>query len=119
MTDDTYQTRIFFGWWVVLVTGIVSGLSMRFYVYGISALFKPIALELGLTRAATSGAAGIGIMAGGSLSSAGRPDSRYLRTATAHPGWPVPFYCRFNLNEFCQFRLGILSGVGGYDGCRR
>ncbi|MBN1255490.1 MAG: MFS transporter [Deltaproteobacteria bacterium] len=67
MTNDIYQTKIFFGWWVVLVTGIVSGLSMGFYVYGISALFKPIALELGLTRAATSGAAGIGIMAGGLL----------------------------------------------------
>jgi hypothetical protein len=49
MTNDTYQTSIFFGWWAVLVTGIISGLGMGFYVYGISALFKPIALDLGLT----------------------------------------------------------------------
>ena len=50
-----------------MVTGVVSGLGVGFYFYGISALFKPISLEIGLNRAATSGAAGIGIMMGSLL----------------------------------------------------
>jgi hypothetical protein len=28
------KSRIFFGWWIVLVTGIVSGLGLGFYIYG-------------------------------------------------------------------------------------
>ena len=65
--NDKEQARIFFGWWTVLVTGFVSGLVLGFYTYGISALFKPIASELGLSRAVTSGGSGIGLMAGSLL----------------------------------------------------
>ena len=65
--NDKEQARIFFGWWTVLVTGFVSGLGLGFYTYGISALFKPIASELGLSRAVTSGGSGIGLMAGSLL----------------------------------------------------
>jgi cyanate permease len=61
------RENIFFGWWTVLVTGIISGLGIGFYFYGISALFKPIASELGLTRAIVSGAAGMGTMVGSLL----------------------------------------------------
>jgi cyanate permease len=64
MVNNPDQTAIFFGWWTVLVTGIVSGLGLGFYVYGISALFKPIASDLGLSRAATSGGSGVGAMVG-------------------------------------------------------
>ncbi|MBU2497388.1 MAG: MFS transporter [Proteobacteria bacterium] len=64
MTDHKNQSGIFFGWWTVLVTGTVAGLGVGFYMYGISALFNPIASDLGLTRALTSGSAGIGIMVG-------------------------------------------------------
>ena len=70
MTIDKNKSGIFFGWWTVVVTGIVSGLGLGFYMYGISALFKPISLELGLSRAATSGATGIGFMIGSLLSPA-------------------------------------------------
>ncbi|MFC2005270.1 MFS transporter [Chloroflexota bacterium] len=56
--------RIFPGWWMNLVTGIYSGLGHGFYGYGMSVFFKPIASELGLTRAATSFAAGIGRLEG-------------------------------------------------------
>jgi MFS family permease len=59
--------RIFFGWWTVLVTGIVSGLGLGFYQYGISVFFKDISSELGLSRAITSLAAGIGQLGGGIL----------------------------------------------------
>jgi cyanate permease len=49
------------------VTGVVSGLGIGFYFYGFSALFKPIAQELGISRAVTSGAAGMGITVGSFL----------------------------------------------------
>ena len=62
MTEVKIKSGIFFGWWTVVVTGTFSGLVLGFYMYGISALFKPIALELDLSRAAASGVTGIGIM---------------------------------------------------------
>jgi len=57
--------RIFFGWWTNLVTGIISGLGNGFYGAGFSVFFKPLAAELGLTRATTSFAAGIGRLESG------------------------------------------------------
>ena len=67
-TGNSLKPRIFFGWWIVLVTGIVSGLGHGFYMYGLSVFFKDIAAELGLTRAMTSLATGIGRMGGGFMS---------------------------------------------------
>lgn len=57
--------HLFFGWWSVLFIGIISGLGHGFNTYGISVFFKPIAAELGLNRAFTSLAAGIGRLEGG------------------------------------------------------
>jgi cyanate permease len=57
--------RIFFGWWIVIVTGLFSGLGHGVYLYGISALFKPIASELNFSRATTSIATGISRLEGG------------------------------------------------------
>jgi MFS family permease len=51
--------KIYFGWWTVIVTAVISGLAGGFYQQGASALFKPIASDLGLNRAATSVATGI------------------------------------------------------------
>ncbi len=59
------KPAIFFGWWTVLVTGIVSGLGHGFYGYGISVFFKDLASDLGVDRATTSLAAGIGRLEGG------------------------------------------------------
>lgn len=56
---------IFFGWWTVLTTGIAGGLGYGFYILGLSVFFKDLAAELGLTRAVTSVAAGIGRLEGG------------------------------------------------------
>ncbi len=61
---SSYQ-KIFFGWWMVIVTGILSGLGHAFYSYGFSALFKPLSSELHFNRATTSVAAGIGRLEGG------------------------------------------------------
>ena len=57
--------KIFFGWWIVLATGFVNFWGHGFYTQGISAMFKPISAELGLTRAATSVASSIGRFEGG------------------------------------------------------
>jgi MFS family permease len=64
---DKVQTRprIFFGWWTVLVTGIISGIGHGFYQYGFSVFFKDLAAELGLSRALTSIGRGIGGLEGG------------------------------------------------------
>jgi sugar phosphate permease len=57
--------KIFFGWWTVLTGGILSLWAAGYHSYGFSALFKPIASELGFSRAATSVAASIGRLEGG------------------------------------------------------
>jgi cyanate permease len=57
--------RIFFGWWTVLTSGILGCWVAGYQIYGFSALFKPIASELGFNRAVTSVAAGIGRLGGG------------------------------------------------------
>ena len=67
MVESTSKSNVFLGWWTVLVTGVVSGLGIGFYYYGFSALFKPIALEMGISRAITSGAASMGFMVGAFL----------------------------------------------------
>ncbi len=64
----TKKSKIFYGWWIVLVTGLVSGLGAGFHYYGISVLFKDIAAELGTSRAITSIATSIGRMEGGIIS---------------------------------------------------
>ena len=57
--------KIFFGWWIVLTGGILALWGHGYHAYGFSALFKPIASELGFSRAATSVAASIGRLEGG------------------------------------------------------
>ncbi|MFH1381756.1 MAG: MFS transporter [Chloroflexota bacterium] len=56
---------IFFGWWTVLAGGFLALWGWGYYLSGMSALFKPIASELGLSRAVTSVATGIGRFGGG------------------------------------------------------
>jgi len=61
----TAHSKIFFGWWTVWITGILSGFGHSFYGLGISVFFKDLAAELGISRAITSLAAGIGRLEGG------------------------------------------------------
>ena len=51
--------KLFFGWWITIVTSIISGLASGFATQGASAMFKPIAAELNLSRASASVATGI------------------------------------------------------------
>ncbi|MFC2011260.1 MFS transporter [Chloroflexota bacterium] len=57
--------KMFFGWWTVISTGILSGLGSGFTHYGISVFFKPIAADLGFSRAVASTAAAVGRLEGG------------------------------------------------------
>ena len=52
--------KVFFGWWTVLAGSFLSAWGIGFQVHGFSALFQPIASELGFSRAVTSAAASIG-----------------------------------------------------------
>ena len=65
MIERRRSPRIFFGWWTVLATGVLSIWGWGFQLYGFSALFKPIASELGFSRTVTSVAASIGRLEGG------------------------------------------------------
>ena len=58
-------SKIFFGWWTVLTGGFLALWGHGYHSYGFSALFKPIASELGFSRAVTSVAASIGRLEGG------------------------------------------------------
>jgi OFA family oxalate/formate antiporter-like MFS transporter len=57
--------NIYFGWWTAIAGGVVSLWAAGYQIYGISALFKPISMELGFNRTATSVAASIGRFEGG------------------------------------------------------
>jgi len=57
--------KIFFGWWTALTGGIIHLWVAGYHTYGFSALFKPIASELGFSRAVTSVPASIARLEGG------------------------------------------------------
>ncbi|MBI2830542.1 MAG: MFS transporter [Chloroflexi bacterium] len=57
--------KVYFGWWTILVTGIMTGLGNGIYGFGFSVFFKSLATELGISRAVTSVATGIGRLEGG------------------------------------------------------
>ena len=57
--------NVFPGWWLILTGGMLAFWGFGYHAYGFSALFKPIAAELGLSRTATSIPASIGRLEGG------------------------------------------------------
>ncbi|MFH1032710.1 MAG: MFS transporter [Chloroflexota bacterium] len=59
---------IFFGWWIVLASGILTLWGNGFGNFGFAPLFKPIASELGFSRAATSVAPSVAQVERGFLS---------------------------------------------------
>jgi len=78
--------KIFFGWWTVLSGGILAMWGFGYHIYGFSALFKPIASELGLSRAVISVAASIGRLEGGFEA----PLTGWV-TDKYGPRWPILF----------------------------
>lgn len=65
MIKKKKSPKIFFGWWTVLATSFVTLWGHGFITQGFSAMFKPIAEDLRLSRAVTSVAASIGRFEGG------------------------------------------------------
>ena len=63
--SSALKRNVYPGWWMVIVTAIVSGLGVGFVGQGISVFFKPLAADLNLSRAATSLATGIARLQGG------------------------------------------------------
>ncbi len=57
--------KVFFGWWTVLATGILSGLGHGIHTQGASVIFKPVCADLQISRATMSTVAGIGRIEGG------------------------------------------------------
>ncbi len=68
MTGKKRFPSVFPGWWIVLTGCFMNLWGAGYYLYGFSALFKPIASQLGFTRATTSVAGSIGRVGGGLLS---------------------------------------------------
>ena len=70
--------KIYFGWWTVLGCGIIGFFGGGFVTLGFSVLFKPIASELGLSRAATSMASSVQHLGNGIWSPiGGRASDKY------------------------------------------
>ena len=65
ITPSILKRKIFFGWWTVIASGFLALFIHGYYSYGISALFKPISLEFGFSRTATSVPSSIGRLEGG------------------------------------------------------
>jgi MFS family permease len=59
--------RLFFGWWINIVTALLCGISSGFVQQGASVFFKSISSDLNLSRAATSVASGVSALQSGSL----------------------------------------------------
>ncbi len=57
--------KVFFGWWTVIGGGILGSWVVGYASFGFSALFKPIASELGFSRAIASTASGVARLEGG------------------------------------------------------
>ncbi|MFC2007958.1 MFS transporter [Chloroflexota bacterium] len=78
--------KIFFGWWTAIAGGIIALWGHAYSSYGISALFKPISLELGFSRAMTALPTAIVRLEGGFEA----PLSGWL-TDRYGPRWPILF----------------------------
>lgn len=65
-------SKIFYGWWLVIITGVISGFGTMIIGQGASVLFKPIASDLGIDRSTTSVANGVsGLVQGACFALAG------------------------------------------------
>jgi sugar phosphate permease len=118
LIEKKESSKIFFGWWTVIASGFLCLWGFGYNAYGISALFKPISLELGFNRANTSIAAGIGRFQGGFEA----PIAGWI-TDRFGPKWIVFFgtlvaaislLLMYFINSLWSFLLvwGILFGTG-------
>jgi MFS family permease len=86
--------KIFYGWWIVLVTNIICGLGYGTWLYSFGVFFKPMMTEFGWTRAMTAGAYAMRSIQGG--------------IASPILGWVIDKYG----GRVVIFGGGIVSGLG-------
>ena len=123
MTNNQKPPKIFSGWWIVFACSIVGFLGVGVASSGLSVLFKPIAEELGLSRAAASIASGIqSIGQGISGLGAGRATDRYGPRRIIIVGvvlMMIGLVAMHFVNSLWSFLLawGLLVGTGFSFGC--
>jgi MFS family permease len=109
---------VFPGWWLVVTGGFLAFWGFGYHAYGFSALFKPIAAELNLSRTATSVPASIGRLEGGVMS----PLAGWL-TDKFGPRWLIfagvllissAFCLMYLVQSFWSFILvwGVMLAIG-------
>ena len=105
-------SKIFYGWWLVILTGLISGFGTMIIGQGASVLFKPIASDLGIDRSTTSVANGVsGLVQGACFALAGWLTVKY------GPRWVVfsgtlAGRNRFNTDELCLVSHLVLPDLG-------
>jgi MFS family permease len=57
--------RLYFGWWINIAVSFFFSLATGYAIQGASVIFKPLSIDLGLDRASTSVATGIGSLQNG------------------------------------------------------
>ena len=117
------SSKIFFGWWTVVACSVVGFLGVGVASSGLSVLFKPIAAELGLSRAVASLAGGVQSVGQGiSGLAGGRATDRYgprvamlIGIGLLVLGLALMYFVR----SLWAFLLvwGILVGIGFSFGC--
>jgi MFS family permease len=115
--------KIFPGWWIVLASSIIGFLGVGIASSGLSVLFKPIAEELGLSRAAASWASGIQSLGQGiSGLTGGRATDRYGPRRIVIIGillLGLGLIAMFFVKSLWAYLIawGLLVGIGFSFGC--
>ncbi|GIW08293.1 MAG: MFS transporter [Dehalococcoidia bacterium] len=60
-------SRIFYGWWIVLASAAIFGVSLGLTVFSLGVFFQPFEREFGWTRGEVSGAMSLSFVTGGIL----------------------------------------------------
>lgn len=115
--------KVYFGWWIVLATSIIGFLGVGIASAGLSVFFKPIAEELGLSRAAASWASGIQSLGQGiSGLTGGRATDRYGPRRIIIIGiifLTLGLTAMYFVHSLWSFLVawGLLVGIGFSFGC--
>jgi MFS family permease len=119
----TQKSKIFPGWWIVLASSVIGFLGVGIANAGLSVLFKPIAAELDLSRAAASWAAGIQSLGQGiSGLTGGRATDRFGPRRIVMIGvilLVIGLFAMFFVKSLWAFLIawGLLVGIGFSFGC--
>jgi MFS family permease len=123
MTNRPASSKIFFGWWIVLASSVIGFLGVGIANSGLSVLFKPIAEELGLSRAAASWASGIQALGQGIAGLVGgRTTDRYGPRRIIIIGivlLVIGLAAMYFVNSLWTYLIawGLLVGIGFSFGC--